>query len=158
MIRRALSGTTGRMRRGGFTLWETALVLAVLAVTLLLTAPAMVHFGAIKAQSDAEPVVDLLRNARHEAIESGTVTTLHLDPASGRWRVDTTGVAGMATLASGAIDLGGSTTLVTDADRLQFVFQPTGAVFADSVGVRGGNGTVMVLVDPWSGVPRVEPR
>ncbi len=144
--------------RRGFTLWETALVLAVLAVTLVLAAPAMVDFGAIRAQTDAEPVLALLRDARHEAIATGTVATLRLDPATGRWRVDTTGVAGMATLASGAIDLGGSTTLVTDADRLQFIFQPTGASFADSVGVRGQNGTVMVLVDPWTGVPRAESR
>lgn len=147
-----------RRRRAGFTLWETALVLAVLAVTLLLAAPAMVDFGAIKAQSDAEPMLTLLREARHEAIATGTVATLRIDPVSGRWRVDTTGVSGMATLASGAIDLGGATTLVTDADRLQFIFQPTGASFADSVGVRGQNGTVMVLVDPWTGVPRVEAR
>ena len=31
--------------RGGFTLWEMALVLAVLGVTLLLAAPALARFS-----------------------------------------------------------------------------------------------------------------
>ncbi len=144
--------------RGGFTLWETALVLAVLAITLLLAAPAIVDFGKLRAATGSQPVLDLLRDTRREAIQTGTVATLRLDPASGRWRVDTTGVAGMAPLATGTIDLGGATTLVTDAYRLQFIFQPTGAAFADSVGVRDQGGTVMVLVDPWTGIARAEPR
>ena len=41
------------VRRRGFTLWETALVLAVLGVTLVLAAPAIVDFGANKPLSDA---------------------------------------------------------------------------------------------------------
>ena len=145
-------------RRAAFTLWETALVLAILGITLLLTTPAFVDFGTLRPQSDAEAVLALLRDARHEAIETGTVVALRLDPASGRWRADTTGVSGMGVLTSGTLDLAGSTTLETDQDRLQFLFQPTGAAFADSVGVRGVSGSAMVLVDPWTGVARAEAR
>lgn len=148
---------TPRMRRG-FTLWETALVLAILGITLALAAPAFVDFGALKAQSDAESVLALLRDARREALASGTVVALRLDPASGRWRADTTGVAGMGELTSGTLELAGSATLVTDQERLQFLFQPSGAAFADSVGVRNASGVTMVLVDPWTGVARAESR
>lgn len=144
--------------RRGFTLWETALVLAVLSITLLLAAPALTEFGTNKAKSDAEGLLELLRVARREAISSGTMVAVRLDPTSGRFRIDTSGVAGQAVFATGTLQLGGATTLVTDLARLQFLFQPTGAVFADSVGVRGPSGTVMVLVDGWSGVAHADAR
>ena len=144
--------------RRGFTLWETAIVLAVLSITLLLTAPALVGFGTNKAQSDAEALLSLLRVARHEAVQSGTSVAVRLDPTSRRFRVDTTGVAGMGPFASGTLAFGGATTMVTDQARLQFLFQPTGAAFADSVGVRGPGGMVMITVDPWNGVAHADPR
>ena len=142
----------------GFTLWETALVLAVLGVSLLLAAPALVDFGTNKPQSDAEGLLALLRDARREAVQTHTVVAVRLDPTTGRFRMDTTGTVGMGTYTSGTLELGGATVLVTDLPRLQFLFQPTGATFADSVGVRGPNGTVMVTVDPWTGVPRADAR
>ena len=42
--------------------------------------------------------------------------------------------------------------LVTPLPRLTFVFKPTGAAFADTVVVRGTTSSVLVGVDPWSGV------
>ena len=133
-------------------------MLAVLGVTLVLSAPAIVDFGTNRPQSDAEGLLALLRDARREAVQSSTVVAVRLDPTTGRYRVDTTGVAGMGPYASGTLDLGGATVLLTDLARLQFLFQPTGAAFADSVGVRGPGGTVMVSVDAWSGVPRADAR
>jgi type II secretory pathway pseudopilin PulG len=155
-------GRTAPLRRAhsrpGFTLWETALVLAVLVVTLVLAAPALVGFGADKAPTDADALLALLREARREAVHQNALVAVRLDPASGRYRVDTTGVFGMGTLASGTLELGGATVMVTELPRLQFLFQPTGAAYGDSVGVRGPQGTVMISVDPWSGVARAEPR
>lgn len=147
-----------RPARRGFTLWETALVLAVLGVSLLLAAPALVDFGTTKPASDAEGLLALLRDARREAVQTHTMVAVRLDPVSGRFRVDTTGTVGMGTYASGTLELGGATVLVTDLPRLQFLFQPTGATFGDSVGVRGPGGTVMVSVDPWTGVARADAR
>lgn len=159
------SGFYGRMprilrfrARPGFTLWETALVLSVLVVTLVLAAPALVGFGADKAATDADALLALLRDARRQAVNQSALVAVRLDPTSGRYRVDTTGVYGMGTLTSGTLDLGGATVLLTDLARLQFLFQPTGAAFADSVGVRGPQGTVMITVDPWSGVAHAEQR
>ncbi len=144
--------------RRGFTLWETALVLAVLAVTLLLAAPAIGDFGAQKQPTDADALLALLRDSRREAVHINALVALRMDPTTGRYRVDTTGVHGMGKMKEGTLELGGATTLVTDLARLQFLFQPTGAAFADSVGVRGPSGTVMVTVDPWSGVARADAR
>jgi Tfp pilus assembly protein FimT len=144
--------------RKGFTLWETALVLAVLVVTLVLAAPAMVGFGADKVPTDADAILVLLRDARRSAVAHSALVAVRLDPETGRFRVDTTGVKGMGTLTEGKLELGGATKLVTDLARLQFIFQPTGASFSDSVGVRGPNGTMMVTVDPWSGVARADAR
>lgn len=148
---------TGR-GRPGFTLWEMALVLAILGITLALTVPAISNFGMYKTQADADGLLSLLRDARGEAVHTSTIATVRIAPTTGEFRVDTTGVQGMGTYLAGTIDLGGSTTLVTDLDRLQFVFQPTGAAFADSVGVRGPGGMVMVQVDPWTGVAYAYPR
>ena len=144
--------------RRGFTLWETALVLAVLTVTLVLSAPAIVDFGTVKPESDSESLLNLLRAARREAVQTGTVVAVRLDPTTGRFRVDTTGTTGTGRSSSGTLELGGATVLVTDLARLQFLFQPTGAAFADTVAVRGPRGTVMVSVDAWSGVAHADPR
>ncbi|MBM4194521.1 MAG: prepilin-type N-terminal cleavage/methylation domain-containing protein [Gemmatimonadetes bacterium] len=144
--------------RRGFTLWETALVLAVLGVTLGLTAQALVSFGTEKPRTDAEALLTLLKQARAQAIRGNTAVALRIDPVSGRFRMDTTGALGSGEYLSGTIELGGGTGLETEQARLQFLFNPAGAAFADSVGVRGAAGTVMVLVDPWSGVARAEPR
>lgn len=146
------------MRRSGFTLWETALVLAVLTITLVLAAPALTDFGTRKPQSDAEALLVLLRDARREAIQTSTTVAVRIDPTTGRFRVDTSGVAGVAEYGSGTLDLGGATVLVTDLARLQFLFQPTGTAFADSVGVRGPAGTVMLTVDPWNGMAHADAR
>ena len=144
--------------RGGFTLWETALVLAILGVTLVLAAPAIGNFGQLKVQGDAEPLLALLREARREAVWTSTIVAVRLDPASGSFRMDTSGVSGMGPYATGTIDLGGASVFETDLARLQFLFQPTGASFSDSVGVRGSGGRLMVHVDPWTGVAHAYPR
>ncbi len=59
-------------------------------------------------------------------------------------------------LAEGTLDLGLTQTLETDQPRLRFVFRPTGAAFADTVVVRGGDVPLVVRVDPWSGVARAD--
>jgi Tfp pilus assembly protein FimT len=151
-------GRMHRVLRPGFTLWETALVLAVLVVALVMVAPAMVSFGSDKVPTDADALLALLRDSRRRAVQLSALVTVRLDPESGRYRVDTTGVKGMGRFAEGTLELGGATVLVTEQPRLQFIFQPTGASFSDSVGVRGPSGTMMVTVDPWSGVAHADAR
>src|SRR6185312_8501116 len=125
-------------RRSGFTLWEMTIVLAIMAVVATLTAPALVSFGNDQPPGAADKLVSLLRAARQTAIADNVLVTLRVDPATLKFEIDTSGTSGSASLTSGKLELDVAQSLVTDAPRLQYVFTPTGAAFADSVIVRGG--------------------
>jgi hypothetical protein len=103
-------------------------------------------------------MIGLLHDARKAAIDYDATVTLRLDPKTLKYQADTSGVNGFGTLAAGYLDLGLAQTLVSDEPRLQYVFRPTGAVFADTVVVRGGPVALIVRVDPWSGVARADSR
>lgn len=147
-----------RRERRGFTLWEMAIVLAVMSVAAVLVAPALVRLGEPAPPRTADVVLSLLRDARKAAIERNATVTLRIDPVSGHYRADSTGVSGTGMLAEGTLALGATETLITDQPRLVFVFRPTGAAFADSVLVRGAGDAALVFVDPWSGVARADAR
>ena len=145
-------------RRGGFTLWEMAMVLAVMSVAAIMVAPALTRLGEAPPARTADSVLALLRDARKAAIERNTMVTLHLDPVSGHFRADTSGVNGTGPLAEGTLALGATETLETTLPRLRYIFRPTGAAIADTVRVRGFGEAVLVSVDPWSGVARTDAR
>src|SRR6185312_6508977 len=106
----------------------------------------------------ADAMIGLLHDARKAAIDFNATTTLRLDPKTLRYQLDTSGTNGLGMLAQGMLDLGLTQSLVTDQPRLQYVFRPTGAAFADTVVVRGGEVPLVVRVDPWSGVARADSR
>jgi prepilin-type N-terminal cleavage/methylation domain-containing protein len=144
--------------RGGYTLLEMTVVMAVMAVASMLIAPALVNFGGRPAAGSADKLLSLLHDARASAIEHDAIVTVLVDPKSGKYEVDTTGVAGAVVLDTGTVELEASASLVTNQPRLRYVFQPTGAAFADSVLVAGGARTLWVGVDAWSGVANAIPR
>jgi len=144
--------------RTGFTLWEMAIVLAVMAVGAILVAPAIARLGTEQVAQPAAGLITLLTAARKTAIEGNATLTLRLDPVSGHYRADTTGVGGTGEVGEGTLVLDGTETLSTPLPRLVWVFRPTGAAFADTVLVRGAEKTVLVAVDPWSGVARADAR
>jgi len=139
-------------RRAGFTLLEMAIVLAVMAIASLLVAPALARFGTESPPRSEDRLLTLLADARKAAITHGAQATLRLDPTSGAYRADTTTTMGTGVLGEGVLDLAMEERLVTPLPRLTFVFKPTGAAFADTVVVRGTTSSVLVGVDPWSGV------
>lgn len=144
--------------RRGFTLWEMAVVMAIIAVSAVVVVPRMwLSFGEDRPAQTGEALLSLLRDARRVAIERNQVVYVNLDPASQRFRVDTSGIAGTGMLAEGMLETGGWETLVTTLPRLRYVFRPTGAALGDSVRVRG-NESVLVTVDPWSGEAMVHAR
>jgi prepilin-type N-terminal cleavage/methylation domain-containing protein len=147
-----------RRVRSGFTLWELTMVLLVMAIAGLLAAPAFARFGTEQPPGGADAMVGLLRDARKAAMDYDATVTLRLDPKTLKYQADTSGVNGFGTLAAGYLDLGLAQTLVSDEPRLQYVFRPTGAAFADTVVVRGGPVALIVRVDPWSGVARADSR
>jgi prepilin-type N-terminal cleavage/methylation domain-containing protein len=144
--------------RTGFTLLEMGIVLAIMAVSAMLVAPAISRMGVGRPPGTGESVIKLLADARTIAIERNESVTLRLDPVSGRYRADTVGVAGSGELGEGTLALGAQETMVTDLPRLVYVFHPTGSAFADTVLVRGPATSVMLAVDPWNGVAHASAR
>ena len=144
--------------RVGFTLWEMAIVLAIMAVGAVLVAPAIARLGSEQVRENGAELLVLLRGARKAAIRYNTVVTLRLDPVSGHYRADSAGLAGSGLLAEGTLQLDGAERMETTLSRLQFRFRPTGAASADTVRVRGAKRNVLVSVDAWSGVARVDAR
>jgi prepilin-type N-terminal cleavage/methylation domain-containing protein len=149
-MRRAARG------RRGFTLWELTMVLLVMAIAATLAAPAYARFGAEQPSRGADQLLALLKDARKASIDFNATVTLRLDPKTLRYQLDTSTVVGIGTLAVGTLELGLSETLLTEQPRLQYVFRPSGAAFADTVVVRGGDVPLVVRVDPWSGVARAD--
>jgi Tfp pilus assembly protein FimT len=135
-----------------------AIVLAVMSVAAVLVAPALTRLGESPPPRTADSVLALLRDARRAAIAGNAMVTLRIDPVSGHYRADTTGVGGTGILAEGTLALGATETLEASVPRLRYVFRPTGAALADSVLVRGFGEAVLVTVDPWSGVARTDAR
>ena len=148
---------TNRARRG-FTLLEMGIVLAIMAVSALLVAPAIGRIGQQKPPVVGDGLIKLLHDSRQIAIERNETVTLRMDPLSGRYRADTVGVGGSGKLGEGTLTLGAQETMVTDQPRLVYVFHPTGSTFADTVIVRGGIRSVMISVDAWNGVAYASAR
>jgi type II secretion system protein H len=145
--------------RRGFTLIEMIVVLIVIAVIAGLTAPAMMRMtGTVADESDAAPLTALLRNARRQAIESGAVVTILLDPENARYRADTASPRGAGMLREGELTLESGVTLESDSLRVRFSFRPDGSVFGDTLTVRGRWTTSRISVDRWTGTVHVDAR
>lgn len=144
--------------RRGFTLWEMAIVLAIMSVSAVIVIPRLTEFGQTPPPEPGDVITSVLRDARRAAISRSMTVTLRVDPKSGQYRADTTGIAGTGALAEGTLDVSMWESLDTDRSRLTFVFRPSGAAFGDTVRVRGNNGSVVVSVDPWSGNPVIHAR
>ena len=149
---------TSAPRRRGFTLWELTMVLLVLAIAGTLAVPAFARFGTEQPSQGADGVLGLLRDARKASLDYDATVTLRLDPKTLKYQADTSTAAGVGVLAEGVLDMGLKETLVSDQARLLYIFQPTGAAFADTVVVHGGDVPLVVRVDPWSGVARADSR
>lgn len=145
--------------RRGFTLWEIGLVLALIGIMMGVAIPAFVRLGADDPSRAVDVVLKLLRDTRRLAIDQGVTVATTLDPATARYRVDTIGNGGVtASIADTVLPLPLGASLTADSLRVQFFFLPTGAAIADSVAVRGDGTTMMVSVDPWTGVARADAR
>jgi prepilin-type N-terminal cleavage/methylation domain-containing protein len=149
-----MSALRFRARRG-FTLWEMSIVLAISAVAAMLVIPAWSNLGENQAAEAGSVITGLLRDARRVAISNRQTVAVRIDPQTGLYRVDTTGVAGTGLYAEGTLSVNAWETLVTDLTRLTYVFRPSGAAWGDSVVIRGSEATLVVHVNPWSGEPIV---
>ena len=138
--------------RRGFTLWEIATVMLIMAIVATLTAPAYVKFGEEREQTSLDVLLKALHDARALAIEHSVDATLLIDPATGHYRVDTTSSFGSGRVIEDTLKFAANEGLETDRPRVRYVFRATGAAFGDSVRVRGSDSTRVVIVDTWSGM------
>jgi len=139
------------MRRG-FTLLEVIVVLAILAITAGVVAPAL--FRATR-QDDlthaTSEITTLLGRARLAAVERGTPVSVTLTPESGEYAVTIERGDTTALLEEGTLDLDGGVRLVSTVRRPQFRFDPLGTAEGDSVSVLGPTGHRVVALDRWTG-------
>ena len=140
-------------KRRGFTLWEIATVLLVLAIVATLTAPAYVKMGEERDKTSADMLIKLLRDTRTLAIENAVEATLLIDPETGHFRVDTASSFGSGRVAEDTLRFAATEGLESSLPRVRYVFRPTGAGFGDSVTVRGSDSTRVIVLDTWSGIP-----
>jgi len=138
--------------RSGFTLWEIATVMLIVAVVATLTAPAFVSLGQDRPQTSEDVLVKLLRDTRLLAIERAVEATLIIDPESGHYRVDTTSSFGTGKVAEDTLRFAAAEGLESNLPRIRYVFRPTGAAFGDSVTLRGADSTRVLFIDTWSGM------
>ena len=137
--------------RRGFTLLEMSITLAVLLIASGLVVPAQTP-----ARRTAGALLELLTTARHIAIDSNVTVTVVLDPETGRYRADSTGLLGSGPVSEGEVAFDGLEELVTESARLTWRFRPDGGALGDTVVVRGQEGSLVLSVDRWNGVARTD--
>jgi hypothetical protein len=124
----------------------------IMAIIATLTAPAYVKLGEERDKTSVDVLLKVLHDTRALAIERTVEATLLIDPKTGHYRVDTVSSFGGGRVAEDTLRFAATEGLETDLPRLRFTFRPTGAAFGDSVIVRGGDSTRVVVIDTWSGV------
>jgi prepilin-type N-terminal cleavage/methylation domain-containing protein len=144
--------------RRGFTLWEIATVLLIIAIVASLTAPAFARLGEERAETSEDALVKLLRDTRTLAIEHSVEARLLVDPKTGHYRVDTTSSFGSGPVAEDTLRFAATEGLESELPRLRYLFRPSGAGFGDSVTVRGADSTRVLRIDTWSGMPHATAR
>ena len=140
--------------RRGFTLLETAIVLAITAIGALLVLPMWPAAFTVDTRDDGSPGFALaaaLSEARQQAVGMQQMVRVHLDVEHQRMRVDTAGTGGRGVWRDTVLPLAPDETLVT-ADRVAlYVFRPTGAAQGRPMALRHASGWLDLRVDPWNG-------
>jgi prepilin-type N-terminal cleavage/methylation domain-containing protein len=147
-----------RFNRNGFTLWEIATVMVIVAIVATLTAPAFVKLGEQRDRTSQDILLKLLRDTRTLAIEHAVEATVIIDPENGHYRVDTTSSFGSGPVIEDTLRFSATERLESSLPRIRYVFRPTGAAFGDSVVLRGSDSTRTLVIDTWSGVPHAITR
>lgn len=136
-------------RRGGFTLVEVVVVMALMALMTAVAVPAFRGLSPDNALTGvAEEWASVLRHARTTALTRSIPVMVLLDPESGGYWIESGD-----SLARGRIVLGPEVTLTESDERLRWMFDRTGggagsgavATFRSAAEAR------VVGTDPWTG-------
>ncbi len=144
------------MKRG-FTLVEVVVVVAILAISAAVVAPALVS----AARTDplartAGELTGLLTSARIAAVERGTPVTVAVTLATGRYVVTIERRDSSTVLAEGGLVLDDVRLAAGGRPAVRVRFDPLGPAEPDSVSVLGTTGHRVVRVDPWTGEVRAD--
>ncbi len=144
--------------RRGFTLLETAIVLAITAIGALLVIPQWPSafrddVGSTRPVDDTPgaPLAVALTEARQQAIRHRQIAIVRIDAFRGLLRMDTVGTNGRGVWRDTTLPLGINEMLVTADTAEVLVFRPTGAAESRPMALRHASGWLTVQVDPWNG-------
>ncbi|HEX7120050.1 MAG TPA: GspH/FimT family protein [Longimicrobiales bacterium] len=142
------------MRRG-LSLLELVVVLLLLGIAASVAAPALARLAAPDPVRDgAERVRTVLRRARLTAVQRGRTVVVVVVPEQRRYRAWLVGDDARP-LADGVIELPADFRLQATSPRPTFTFSPRGRASGEAIVVRGAGRAASVVVDPWTGDPRV---
>ena len=153
-----------RLRRG-FTLLETAIVLAITVIGGLLvlpqwnaarSVPAGATASAGSSEAPGESLVGALLEARERAILRRQVVTVRLNRELALVRMDTTGGNGTGLWVEQPLLLGDGATLETREPITLVEFHPSGSAISDALPIRSRAGWSAIIVDAWTGEVRLE--
>lgn len=139
--------------RRGFTLLETAIVLAITAIGALLVLPlwpAALRSPVAEDTPGAALVLEL-HAARQQAISARQEVRVYLDVRQQRLRMDTVGAHGRDVWSEQPLPLAPNEMLVTRDTAALVRFLPSGAAHAAPMALRHGTGWLTITVDPWNG-------
>jgi type II secretion system protein H len=139
--------------RSGFTLIELVVVLVVIGIISLAIGPAWLQPATRDSFADSiEPLTNLLRDARREAMDSGAAVTLVIDPQSRRYLLARDSSAHSSYSArEDVVPVAGDVQLRHDSARVRFRFWPDGRAYGDSLIVSSHAGMGRVLLRLGSG-------
>jgi prepilin-type N-terminal cleavage/methylation domain-containing protein len=151
-----------RVRRG-FTIVEMVIVMAIMGMMAAVAVPAFKRWVEEDEMTVATQTIEsLFRLARDSAVRSGSNVTVWIDSASSQvWLLsdtDTSTVApasvvpGRVDLAPGeSIELPSTVGMYLTKGRARFAFAPSGAVFGDTLELRTGMQSRIIILNPWTG-------
>jgi type II secretion system protein H len=158
----------------GVTLVELLVVLAILALTAAVVAPAIARREPSDDLATASMALRaVLTRAQQAALSRGEGVTLTIDPATGRYWIASASAEMPSTLAtasdrsmrgrdpgpaSDSIALPSGTRMAAAAPRVHYRFSPTGSAFGEPITLHREGRSVTVELDPWAGDPRRRPE
>ena len=134
--------------KGGFTLLELLIVLALISLASAVTVPRLLDSSPDELTRASDATVAVLNDVRLRAARSGVVHRFTLDPGTGRYWVED---ASARLVFADTLDLPQGVSISSSKARLHFRFTPTAEASADTIVLLSGDGVRSITADGWTG-------